>query len=77
MSYNTITTRTKKEYTVFFTRWKQTIKLLTKNNLDSITETQDLIMGNRAFYKNFYSSQQTEPSKYQNSNAHTKQPQFL
>ena len=42
---------------------KQTIKLLTKNNLDTITETHDIITETHTFYKNLYTAQQPEPHK--------------
>lgn len=42
---------------------KQTIKLLTKNNVDTITETHDFITETHAFYKNLYSLQQTDSAK--------------
>ena len=42
---------------------KQTIKILMKNNLDTITETHDIITETHTFYKNLYTAQQTEPHK--------------
>lgn len=42
---------------------KQTIKLLTKNNVDTITETHDIITETHAFYKNLHSLQQTDSAK--------------
>ena len=42
---------------------KQTIKLLTKNNLDTITETHDIITETHTFYKNLYTAQHPEPHK--------------
>ena len=42
---------------------KQTIKLLTKNNLDTITETQDIITETHSFYTELYTAQKTESTK--------------
>ena len=42
---------------------KQTIKVLTKNNLDTITDTHDIITETRAFYKKLYMAQPTDPYK--------------
>ena len=43
---------------------KQTIKLLTKNNLDTITETQDIITETHTFYTELYTAQETESTKF-------------
>ena len=72
----TIAARTKLQYTeegekstrYFYSlenqqKTRQTIKLLTKNNLDMITETQDILTETHAFYKNLYTAQQTDPTK--------------
>ena len=71
-----ITTRTKIKYTeegekstrYFYSlenhqKSKQTIKLLTKNNLDTITETRDIITETYDFYKDLYSASQINPAK--------------
>ena len=42
---------------------KQTIKLLTKKDLVTITETHDIVMETHAFYKNLYTAQETDPTK--------------
>ena len=42
---------------------KQTIKVLTKNNLDTITEVHDIITETHTFYKNVYTAQQSDPAK--------------
>ena len=71
-----ITTRTKIKYTeegekstrYFYSlenhqKSKQTIKLSTKNNLDTITETRDIITETYDFYKDLYSASQINPAK--------------
>ena len=35
----------------------QTIRVLTKDNLDTVTETRDLLSETRAFYKKLYSAE--------------------
>ena len=42
---------------------KQTINVLTKDNLDTITEPSDLITETHNFYKHLYSSEPTDPHK--------------
>ena len=41
-------------------RADQTIRILTKDNLDTITETQDLLSETHAFYKSLYSAQPSD-----------------
>ena len=42
---------------------KQTIKLLTKANLDTLSETRDIIKETHNFYKSLFSAQQNDPTK--------------
>ena len=42
---------------------RQTIKLPTKNNLDTITETRDIISETHTFYANLYSAQRIDPAQ--------------
>lgn len=42
---------------------KSTRYFYTKNNLDTITETPDIITETHAFYQNLYSSQPADPVK--------------
>ena len=42
---------------------KQTIKVLTKTNLDTITDTHDIIKETHTFYKTLYTAQATDPYK--------------
>ena len=61
---------------------KQTIKILTKKNLDTITETHDIITETHTFYKNLYTAQQTEPhkqtiSEHTDPNTYATRPRLL
>ena len=42
---------------------KQTINVLTKDNLDTITELHDIITESYDFYKSLYTAQPTDPNK--------------
>ena len=43
----------------------QTIRVLTKDNLDTVTETRDLLSETRAFYKKLYSAEPCDKNAHE------------